>query len=366
MKVLHVFKSYYPDTVGGIEQVVYQLAEGARECGIEADVFCLSNNESVNNKVNNHYVFRVKQDFYIASTGFSLSAFWKFRSIAKEYDVIHYHFPWPFMDLLDLFVSSKKKKVVTYHSDIIKQKFLLKLYFPLMYFFLKRMNVIVASSENYVASSSVLKLFKNKTKVIPFGLNASHYVVEEERKSYWKKEINGRFFLFVGALRYYKGLHFLLEALSQLDYPCVIVGGGFQEEQLKEQAKRLNLKNIIFLGALADVDKNALLALCYAFVFPSHLRSEAFGLSLLEAAMFGKPMISCDIQTGTSYINKHDQTGLVVNPADPESLRSAMMFLWENQERAMEMGVAAKQHYLSEFTYSEMIRKYIEVYQAAK
>lgn len=366
MKVLHVFKSYYPDTVGGIEQVVYQLAEGAREHGIDADVFCLSNNKLVNNKVNNHYVFRVKQDFYIASTGFSLSAFLKFRSIAKEYDVIHYHFPWPFMDVLDLFVSSKKKKVVTYHSDIVNQKKLLKLYFPLMYVFLKRMNVIVASSENYVASSSVLKLFKNKTKVIPFGLNASNYVVEEERKSYWQEEIKGRFFLFVGALRYYKGLHFLLEALSQLDYPCVIVGGGFQEEQLKEQAKRLNLKNIIFLGALADVDKNALLALCYAFVFPSHLRSEAFGLSLLEAAMFGKPMISCDIQTGTSYINKHDQTGLVVKPADSDALRSAMMFLWENQERAMEMGAAAKQYYLSEFTYSEMIKKYIEVYQAAK
>ena len=60
----------------------------------------------------------------------------------------------------------------------------------------------------------------------------------------------------------------------------------------------------------------ALLALSYAILFPSHLRSEAFGISLLEGAMFGKPLISSEIGTGTTYINIDGKTGVVVPPSD--------------------------------------------------
>src|SRR5690606_13630599 len=76
-------------------------------------------------------------------------------------------------------------------------------------------------------------------------------------------------------------------------------------------------------------------------VFPSHLRSEAFGISLLEGAMFGKPMISSEIGTGTSYINISGQTGLVVPPSDAAALRAAMHQLWHDRELAETLGQAA-------------------------
>jgi glycosyltransferase involved in cell wall biosynthesis len=76
--------------------------------------------------------------------------------------------------------------------------------------------------------------------------------------------------------------------------------------------------------------------------FPSHLRSEAFGISLLEGAMYGKPMISSEIGTGTTYINIDQQTGLVVPPSDPQALREAMRTLWDDPQLAQEMGSAPR------------------------
>jgi rhamnosyl/mannosyltransferase len=107
----------------------------------------------------------------------------------------------------------------------------------------------------------------------------------------------------------------------------------------------------------------ALLKLCYAVAFPSHLRSEAFGISLLEGAMFGKPMISSEIGTGTTYINIHQQTGLVVPPSDHEALREAMRTLWDNPVLAQEMGRRAEARYWQQFTAEQMADSYASLYQ---
>ena len=89
-------------------------------------------------------------------------------------------------------------------------------------------------------------------------------------------------------------------------------------------------------------DKIALLHLCYGFIFPSHLRSEAFGISLLEAATVGRPMISCEIGTGTTFVNAANETGLVINPGSPLALREAMQYLLDNPAIAAKMGKMQK------------------------
>jgi rhamnosyl/mannosyltransferase len=117
------------------------------------------------------------------------------------------------------------------------------------------------------------------------------------------------------------------------------------------------------MGALDDHDKVALLKLCYAVAFPSHLRSEAFGISLLEGAMYGKPMISSEIGTGTTYINIHNETGLVVPPSDPQALGEAMRTLWDNPQLAAEMGQRAADRYRELFTSEQMAASYTALYQ---
>ncbi|MCY4123652.1 MAG: glycosyltransferase, partial [Pseudomonas sp.] len=147
MKVLHFFKTYYPDSMGGIEQVIFQIAEGTQAHGIEPEVLYLSSRGAARNEpVANHLTHRAKLDLHVASTGFSLSAFKDFAELARKADIVHFHFPWPYMDLVHFATRLNKPTVVSYHSDIVKQKWLLKLYQPLMNRFFSSVDRIVASS----------------------------------------------------------------------------------------------------------------------------------------------------------------------------------------------------------------------------
>lgn len=365
MKIFHFYKTYLPDSHGGIEQFIYQLAHGCAQRGMEISILSLSRRaDDEATRYDNHTLYRVRQDFEIASTGVSLASIAKFKALARDADVIHYHYPWPFADVVHLLTAVSKPAIVTYHSDIIRQRYLLKLYRPLMNRFLASVDRIVATSQNYLDSSSALNTFREKSCVIPIGLDRSTYPVPDESlKRRWRDEFGDRFFLFVGVLRYYKGLHFLIEANRTLDYPLVIVGAGPVEAELRRHAAEAGLTRTRFLGALPDHDKVCLLELSYAVVFPSHLRSEAFGISLLEGAMFGKPMISSEIGTGTSYINSHQETGFVIPPGDPVALRDAMKYLYENPHRAAEMGQQACERCLKHFTASQMVDRYIELYR---
>jgi len=364
VKILHFYKTYLPDTVGGIEQVINQIARGSARLGVETEILSLSPDRNERSfEVDGHPTHRVRLDFQIASTGFSASAFKRFSALAKSADIIHYHFPWPFMDVVHFLTRVRKPTLVTYHSDIIRQKHLLKFYRPLQQRFLASVDHIVATSPNYVATSPVLSRFPDKLSVIPIGLDKATYPhPSPERLAHWRARCGDKFFLFVGVIRYYKGLHILLEAAQGTNYPIVIVGAGPIERELKAQAARLKLQNVQFLGQVPEEDKVALLELCHGVVFPSHLRSEAFGVTLLEGAMYGKPMISSEIGTGTSYINIHGETGLVVAPSDPAAFRKAMQSLWNDPGLAAAMGTRAERRYREMFTADRMAAAYVHLY----
>jgi rhamnosyl/mannosyltransferase len=365
MRVLHFYKTYYPDSVGGIEQVIRQLCVGTGRLGVTNQVLSLSREKNLRPfAFEGHTVHRVPLNFEIASNACSVAAIGELARLAAESDVVHYHFPWPFMDMAHFMARVKKPSLVTYHSDIVRQKHLLRLYQPLKHRFLQSVDTIVATSPNYLASSAVLDRYRDKTRVITYGLDRGTYPCPDpERLAYWRAKAGPRFFLFVGVLRYYKGLHILLDAVAGTEYPVVIVGAGPIEQELKAHAARLGLTNVMFVGALDDLDKVALLELCYAVAFPSHLRSEAFGISLLEGAMFGKPMISSEIGTGTTYINVDGETGLVVPPSDPAAFRQAMRTLWDDPELARAMGARAEARYHQLFTSEQMATGYTELYR---
>jgi glycosyltransferase involved in cell wall biosynthesis len=365
MRVLHFYKTYYPDSFGGIEQVIRQLCVGTGRLGVENEVLTLTRGKDLRPfKFEGHTVHRVPLDIEIASNGIAFGVIGELARRAAECDVVHYHFPWPFMDLAHFAARIGKPCLVTYHSDIVRQKMLLRLYQPLRHRFLRSVDTIVATSPNYLASSAVLERYRDKTRTITYGLDKATYPQPEPaRTARWRAHVGEKFFLFVGVLRYYKGLHILLDAVAGNDYPVVIVGAGPIEQDLKEHAQRLGLRRVMFVGALDDADKVVLLSLCYAVAFPSHLRSEAFGISLLEGAMFGKPMISSEIGTGTTYINIHDDTGLVVPPSDPCAFGVAMRTLWENPALARTMGRRAEIRYQQLFTAERMAASYHTLYR---
>lgn len=360
MKVLHVFKTYLPDSFTGIERVIWEIAEGVSKHGVESHVLSLSTKPHADAiRVGHHTVHKAKLDLYLASTGLSWSLFGQFRRLAAEVDLVHYHFPWPMMDLLHALTRVGKPSLVTYHSDIVRQRLLSKLYSPLMHRFLGSVDRIVATSPNYAESSRVLQRYASKTTVIPIGISEPTERPSQARTDRWREKIGTGFFLFVGALRYYKGLPFLLEAARATGLPVVIAGKG----ELENEIVRMGLPNVTMVGSIADIDKEALLSLCTAFVFPSHLRSEAFGVSLLEAARAGKPMISCEIGTGTSFVNVDGETGLTVQPADSGALADAMQRIWRDASLAKKMGAKARARYEDLFAADRMVAQYLDLYR---
>lgn len=203
MRVLHFYKTYLSETVGGIEQVIFQLCESSGSWGIDNHVLTLSSDPHPPVvPFGGHVVHRARLDLQLASTGFSLSVFKQFRELAEEADVVNYHFPWPFMDLVHFLTGMNKPSVVTYHSDIIRQRVLLKLYRPLMGRFLHSVDRIAVASPNYFSTSDVLRQYREKTRVITYGLDKACYPKPAaQRLEHWREKLGPRFFLFVGCCR---------------------------------------------------------------------------------------------------------------------------------------------------------------------
>jgi rhamnosyl/mannosyltransferase len=79
--------------------------------------------------------------------------------------------------------------------------------------------------------------------------------------------------------------------------------------------------------------------------------------------MFGKPLISCEIATGTTYVNRDGVSGLTVPPADPSALREAMGRLWNDDNLASNLGLGARKRYEELFTAGKMAKSYAGLYR---
>ena len=266
-----------------------------------------------------------------------------------------------------MIAGGNKPYIVTYHSDIVRQQLLGKLYRPLMRRFLGNASRVVATSQNYFASSPVLSDYSDKVDVIPLGINENSYpAIHQPTLEQVRDKYGEGFFLFVGVFRYYKGLHILLDAIKGANYQVIIAGSGPVERDLKAQARALGLSNVIFPGFISDQEKVALLQLSRAVVFPSYLRSEAFGMTLVEGAMMGKPLISTEVGTGTSHVNIDKETGLVVSPGSVKELRQAMDYLYYHPRDAETMGARARQRFSEYFTGDIIGEQYASLYQQMK
>jgi|SRR5690606_29649025 len=368
IRVLHVYRTYFPDTQGGGEEVIRQVCHNTRAFNIESRVFTLSKQPSPTPLAREEaLVFQGKRHLEVASCGISFSALSAFRELAAWADILHYHFPWPYGDLLHLLggEATHKPTVINYHSDVVRQRALYFFYRPLMGRFLARVDRIVATSPNYVASSALLSRHQDKVCVIPIGLDQAKIpAANPELVARYRRDHGDNFLFFVGVFRYYKGLRFLLEAAAATRANIVIAGSGPEEQSLKSYASRHRLANVRFVGRISDEEKMSYLAACRALAFPSHLPSESFGISLLEAALQGKPMISCEIGTGTSYVNIDGETGLVIPPANPEALARAMNALADDGALAQRLGANARSRYEDLFTGAAMGKQYADLYHS--
>ncbi len=324
MKILHLGKLCPPND-GGVEVFSYDLVEYLNSKGIKADLLCFGNKTEKLNYKGFDY-FECKMTLKLNSAPLSYDFIKTFRKIEKEYDIIHLHSPNPLAEMVSLFTD---KKVITHwHSDIVKQKISYQFYKPIQQKVLKKAHKIICTSPQYLESSKQLNGFKEKAVVIPLGLNPDKlkFSNEKEINSLKEKIGNKKIVLSIGRLVYYKGFGYLIEAGQYVkdDVVIVIVGGGPLYEKLKNMVKTLKLENKVYLvGRVENVYsfiKNA-----DVFCLPSIVRTEAFGLVLVEALYFGKPLITTNVEgSGMNYVNEDGITGLVVPPKNPKALAEAI------------------------------------------
>ncbi len=342
-----------------MEQYIYNACTSLKEYNIESRILCTSKTVKKRSTYlfNDIEVIAYPETFNISSCPISAQYLLNFCKEAQWADVIFFHYPWPFADALPLILKKKKPKIAIYHSDIVKQKLLKIILRPLDKLFLSKMNKIVSTSEQYASSSKNLIKYSKKVEVIPICLDKKLYPKPQKSEcSKIQKQFGNKFFLFVGQLRYYKGLHLLLEAIKDINTPLLIIGQGPLEKKIRMLIDKHSINNVHLIGPVNDQIKVNYINSCYSVILPSHLRSEAFGISLLEGCMLGKPLISCKIGTGTEYINKHNFNGLVAQP-NAKSIREAIKHLLNNPELAKAMGKNSSQRFKSHFSIDLLGKK---------
>jgi glycosyltransferase involved in cell wall biosynthesis len=395
VKILHVYKDYFP-VVGGIENHIKILAEAQAARGHTVTVLVTSLDRQAHvEQINGVRVVYTSRIVELSSAPISLDMFRRVANI--ETDITHLHSPYPFGEMAHHLLGRSRATVLTYHSDIVRQRVMGALYSPALERVLAGVNTIIATSPNYVESSRVLRRWRGKCVVVPLaspsaplprvspGIVSSPPLfspldpspptpaliesdIERGGKVGRGRGIaRGGELLFVGKLRYYKGVNYLLEALTLLpDAHLTIVGRGPMERAWKDLAETLRVTpRVVWTGDVSDADLPWYYAACDVFVLPCSERSEAFGTVQLEAMAAGKPIVSCDVNTGVAWVNQNESTGLVVPPKNPHALADAIGRLLNDAALRARMGAAGRERAENEFSVEKMVEGVMQVYEQA-
>ncbi len=357
MKILHLYKDYYP-VLGGIENHIRTVAEAQAGAGHEVTVLvCSPVHRTTAALLNGVRVIKAGRLGTYASMPLSLA---QPRVLMRHHpDIIHLHAPYPLGESANWICGRAPITIITYHADVVRQHRWLRLYGPLFHRILKQAACVISTSPSYLSTSPWLRRIADKCRVVPLGVDCSRFAPADHPRP------PGATLLFVGRLRYYKGLDVLLRAL-----PCVpearllVVGDGPMKSEWEQLACKLKCADRVhFCGEVSVEQLPSWYHHADVFVLPANSRAEAFGTVLLEAMAAGLPCITTELGTGTSWIVQHGNTGLVVPPHHPEALSEAIASLLADSVLRHRLGCAGRSRVQQYFTVERMIRDLQNLYQ---
>jgi glycosyltransferase involved in cell wall biosynthesis len=285
----------------------------------------------------------------------------------EKADIVHLHLPNPAAAIACLLARPAGAVVVTWHSDIVRQRKLLRLYQPLERMLLNRCAAIVATSPAYSAGSPVLREHADKCHLIPYGIDAEQFDDDRVDRSIVDKlrqRFGPRVILSVGRLVYYKGIKFLIRAMAYVDAKLVIIGDGPLRADLEREASSNGLSDrVVFLGEVDDNLVNYYHA-SDVFALPSCERSEAFGIVQLEAMASGIPVVNTRIDTGVPYVSQDAVTGFTVAPRSSDEMGAALNRLLDDSELRKKMGRAGRDRVVNEFGIAKMAARTLDLYRS--
>ncbi len=370
LRVLHISKFYYPQE-GGIEYFLKHLDEELIERNLQ--VMVLSHHKKpfwglLKENIGQVLVWRLPIVANISYAPICLSFLFYLRQVIREFrpHLIHVHMPNVspfFLTLIDVGLPI----CIHWHADVVGLDWLYRFYRIFEKRLLERAKTIIVTSREYLQSSQPLQKVKQKCKIVPLGIKTTGLKVQQPPPLpilQWLGK--DRYILSVGRLTYYKGYEYLVEAFQHLSgIKLIIIGEGQKRVILEGLVKKLNLENKVMLtGYLPDEIKNFLLQRCLAFCLPSYERTEAFGLSLLEAMYYKKPIITSKIKgSGVNFVNQDGVTGLVVEPKNSLALARAIQKILHSPEQALVWGEQARKRFDQHFQIELIANQIIQVYE---
>jgi len=352
----------YPPWTGGVERHVCDISEELAQRGWRVSVLCGAN-VSFETREWNHGVriIRVPRWGSLLSQPLLTRLFRRLEELKP--DLVHIHVPFPLGWFAANQVFERIPIVAAWHSDIVRQRIFKPFFHPFEQLFLSRCDCIIPTSEPLMLSSRALRKHREKCVPIPLaarenGMKISPRSVEKIRQQYGAPIV-----LFVGRLVGYKGLPYLLRAMTNVNAVLLIAGDGSLRDKLERFAKKILCSGKIrFLGHVPNEELGALRRAADVFVLPSIARSEAFGYALLDAMREGCPAISTNLPTGVSYVNQDGETGFVVPPRDSQALTEAINRLLSDEPLRRRFGEAAKARVEQYFMLDGAIKKLEKVY----
>jgi rhamnosyl/mannosyltransferase len=274
------------------------------------------------------------------------------------------HSPNPTGELACWKLGGKTAVVATYHADTTRAPLLLPAYWRWLDALLSGCDRVIVGSQRLVEASPVLRKlsrYPSLIEVIPFGVDAQRFAPAAGPSV--RRWGSGPIVLFVGRLRYYKGLPFLIEAMSNVQAHLVIVGDGQERERVENLGRTRLGDRFTYLPGIPEEELADVYRSADVFCLPSTSEAEAFGLAALEAMACGVPVITTEVGTATSEINVDGETGRVVAPSNTGALSEALSYVLEDPARREQMGAAARARVLAEYSRDLMLRRVSQVYE---
>lgn len=286
----------------------------------------------------------------------------------QRYDVLHVHWPLP-QGVFGLVGQkfSGARLVISFHGA----ELLLTRRYPFLRPILRH---IIKGSDAVSANSSftanlVRELADVEVKVIPYG---STIVAREISPTAASPEPGdeGRRILYVGRLIERKGLPYLIEAMDllppRLRVRLDIVGAGGQRPLLERLVREKGLAGrVFFRGRIPYEELDELYAGCDLFVLPAIVDSrgdtEGLGVVLVEAMSYKKPVIATNVG-GIPDIVRHNETGILVEPRDPQALVRAIEAVLTDDRWAQELGQAGFAYVQEYFSWPRIVGQVMALY----
>lgn len=369
MRVAHFGKYAFLRT-GGVERHVVDLTTALVAKGVDVTVFTYDlSSHAEACTINGVHVEPVPSVINLSSQSIAPALVARSRRLARErrFDVIHQHWPDPFAHFAASLVPGEPAHVVSWHTDIVRQRIIRPFYRALAPRVLKRPDAVVGATKSHLSSSQIACFAPPERRhIVPYSIDARAFEATNDvlrQAQALKARYGGAPLIFaLGRHVYYKGFDVLIRAMAGVPGILLLGGEGPLTVELKALAAGLAGK-VQFVGAIPEWELPSFYYACDVFCFPSVAQTEAFGLVQAEAMVCGKPVVNTLLGNGVNEVAPDNLCALTVRPSDVEGLASALCRILGEPELACRLGAAGRQRVRMSYSVEAMVDCMVGLYE---